>query len=88
MDLPFYADDTLSFKKKVQSLSPTDNCLTGIEGWIRTNILKLNSNKIDIILFTSIHNALHVENVTVCVGDFNITSVNAVSNLGLIFHSA
>jgi len=40
------------------------------------------------MLFTSKHNAIHMENVTVCFGDINITSVNNVRNLGVIFDSA
>jgi hypothetical protein len=92
----FYADDTqlyVSFKsnddaKKAHSLTLIESCLTDIEGWMRTNKLKLNSDKTEVMLFTSKHNALHMENVSVCVGDINITSVNSVRNLGVIFDSA
>jgi hypothetical protein len=49
----FYADDTqlyISFKPKgdavkAQSLLLIENCLTDIEGWMRINMLKLNSDK-------------------------------------------
>jgi len=70
---------------KAQSLSLTENCLTDIEGWMRTNMLKLNSEKTEVMLFTSKHNAIHMKNVTVCFGDVDITPVNTVSNLGVIF---
>ncbi|KAK2152371.1 hypothetical protein LSH36_330g03014 [Paralvinella palmiformis] len=68
----FYADDTqlyISFKSnedavKAQSLSLIENCLTDIEGWMRTNMLKLNNDKTEVMLFTSKHDAIHMENVT------------------------
>jgi len=92
----FYADDIqlyISFKMKedavkAQSLSLIENCLTDIEGWMRTYMLKLNSDKTEVMLFISKHNAIHMKNVTVCFGDINITSVNTVRNLGVIFDSA
>ena len=41
------------------SLSLIENCLTDIEGWILTNMLKLNSDKTKVMMFTSYHNAIH-----------------------------
>jgi len=87
-----YADDTqlyISFKSKedavkAQSLSLIENCLTDNEGWMRTNMLKLNSDKTEVMLFTSKHNAIHMKNVTVCFGDINITPVNIVKNVGYL----
>ena len=55
---------------------------------MRTNMLKLNSDKTEVMLFTAKHNAIHIENVTVCFGDINITPVNTVRNLGVMFDSA
>ena len=86
----FYADDThlhTSFKPKedavkAQSLSLIENCLTDIEGWTRTNMFKLNSDKTEVMLFISKHNAIRMKNVTVCFGDSNITSVKTLRNLG------
>jgi len=56
--------------------------------WMRTNMLKLNSDKTEVMLFTSKHNAINMKNVTVCFGDINITPVNTVRNLDVIFDSA
>ena len=44
---------------KAHSLSLIENCLTDIEGWILTHMLKLNSDKTKVMLFTSYHNAIH-----------------------------
>ena len=57
-------------------------------GWMRTIMVKLNSDKAEVMLFTSKHNAIHMENFTVCFGDINITPVNTARNLGVIFDSA
>jgi len=65
---------------KAQSLSLIENCLTDIEGWMRRNMLKLNSDKTEVMLFTFKHNAIHMENVTVCFGDINITYGSTVRN--------
>jgi len=51
-------------------------------------MLKLNSDKTEVMLFTSKHNAIHMKNVTVCFGDINITPVNTLRNLRVIFDSA
>ena len=58
---------------KAQSPSVIKNYLTDIEGWMHTNMLKLNSDKTEVMLFTPKHNSIHMENVTVCFGDINIT---------------
>ena len=91
----FYADDTqlyISFKPKdgaaqTDSLELIERCLTDIERWMRVNMLKLNSENTEVVLFTSKHNTMQM-NVTVRVGDIDITSVNSVKNLGVIFDSA
>ena len=59
-----------------------------IERWMRVNMLKLNSKKSEVVLFTSKLNAMQMENVTVRVGNTDITSVNSVKTLGVIFDSA
>ena len=79
----FYADDA-----QTDSLELIERYLTDIEKWMRVNMLKLNSEKTEVVLFTSKHNYMQIENVTVCVGDTDITSVNSVKNLGVIFDSA
>ena len=74
-----YADDTqlyILFKPKdgaaqTDSLELIERCLTDIERWMRVNILKLNSEKTEVVLFTSKHKAMQMEKVTVRIGDTN-----------------
>lgn len=92
----FYADDTqlyVSFKPqnelaKSNALTLVEHCLTDIEKWMNENMLKLNSDKTEVMLFTSKHNAKHMNSVVVRVGDTEIASVSSVKNLGVIFDSA
>ena len=71
---------------QTDSLELTDRCIKDIERWMRVNMLKLNSEKTEVVLFTSKHNAMQMENVTVHVGDTDITSVHCVKSV--IFESA
>ena len=87
-----YLHDTqlyISFKPKdgaaqTDSLELIERCLTDIERWMRVNMLKLNSEKSEVVLFTSKHNVMQMENVTVRVGNTDITSVNSVKNLSAL----
>eukprot|EP00918_Siedleckia_nematoides_P003967 GHVU01008929.1.p1 GENE.GHVU01008929.1~~GHVU01008929.1.p1 ORF type:complete len:131 (-),score=6.53 GHVU01008929.1:185-577(-) len=71
----FYADDTqlyVSFKPqnelaKSNALTLVEHCLTDIEKWMNENMLKLNSDKTKVMLFTSKHNAKHVDTLVVRV---------------------
>ena len=91
----FYADDTqlyVSFKPnndagKIEALELIEKCLTDIESWMHKNMLKLNTDKTEAMLFLSKHNAKLIKDVSVKVGDCSITSTSAVKNLGVIFDS-
>ena len=91
----FYADDTqlyVSFKPnndagKHEALGLIEKCLTDIESWMHKNMLKLNTDKTEVMLFLSKHNAKLMKDVSVKVGDCLITSTSSVKNLGVIFDS-
>ena len=51
-------------------------------------MLNLNNYETKFMLFISKHRALQIEHITLCVGDINITTVNTVRNLGVIFDAA
>ena len=69
----FYADDTqlyLSFKSKdaviqTETLTRIDNYLIEIKAWMHQNMLKLNSNNIEVMPFTTKHTLQYMEKVSV-----------------------
>ena len=89
----FYADDTeiyLSFKSKDnaaqnEALRRTETCLADIEIWMHKNMLKLNSDKTEVILFTSVHNKKHLDGLSINFGGAQISSSSSVRNLGVVF---
>jgi hypothetical protein len=89
----FYADDSqvyLSFKpiadlSQIEALHRIERCLADIIAWMNTNMLKLNTDKTEVMLFTSKANAKYVENISVKVGQSMIKPTDRVRNLGAIF---
>ena len=49
-----------------------ESCLNDIVAWMHDNMLKLNTDKTEVIVFASQRNAKFVENVSVTVGESNI----------------
>ena len=86
----YYADDGqlyLSFKpscanSKNDSLDRIEKCLTEIVLWMNNNMLKINADKTELMIFTSQKNQKHVETMTVNIGNENIQPSNTVRNLG------
>jgi hypothetical protein len=91
----FYADDTqlyVSFKPKdklgqANALDLLERCLKDIEAWMSANMLKLNGDKTEILLFASKLNQKHLNDIVIRVGDAEIKAVSHVRNLGVIFDS-
>ena len=89
----FYADDTqlyISFKPRndvvqTEALKRLENCLVDIEAWMHQNMLKLNTDKTEVMLFASKHNSRHMNSISVQVGGSKIVSTNCVRNLGVMF---
>ena len=91
----FYADDTqlyLSFKPKddvaqCEALTRIENCLKYIESWMHQNMLKLNADKTEVMLFSSKHNSRTMDTISVDMGNSSIASTSCVRNLGVMFDS-
>ena len=91
----FYADDTqlyLSFKSKddvaqSEALTRIESCLKDIESWMHHNMLKLNTDKTEVMLFSSRHNSKSTDTISVNVGNSLIASRSHVRNLGVMFDS-
>ena len=89
-----YADDQqvyLSFSPtidgdKERCLNNLQNCIRNIRLWMRTNLLKLNDNKTEFIMVGSKNNLLkaNTRNTSVQIGNYFITCVDSVCDLGYI----
>ena len=91
-----YADDIqlyVSFPPSSVGLKSAkdqlEKCIKEIKMWMNSNGLKLNENKTELIVFgsTSMLSKINAHNISLCVGENNIQSVNKVRNLGVIFDS-
>ncbi|CAC5412707.1 unnamed protein product [Mytilus coruscus] len=86
-----YADDTQVY----MFIKPLDNwvnyfsklelCLSDISSWMSTNMLKLNQDKTELIIFTPKHLKASVPNLQLKVGNKVISSVSCVKSLGVYF---
>jgi len=91
----FYADDSqlyMSFKPKdklsqSETIHRVEQCLKDITSWMNANMLKLNAEKTEVIVFSSKHNSQHVSDVSIFVGNTNIKPSDCVRNLGAWFDS-
>ena len=80
----FYADDSqlyISFKPTEalcvsEALHRIEGCLADIVSWMHSNMLKLNEDKTEVILFTSKHNTRQLDKGSVKVGDSAIRSTS------------
>ena len=86
----YYADDGqlyLSFKPacidaKNKTLQRVEKCLSEIVSWMNNNMLKINADKTEVIVFTSQRNEKYVESISVNIGEENIKPSKCVRNLG------
>lgn len=87
-----FADDT----QLQQSCKPADihsviqtlqNCTTDIKSWMNTNMLKLNDDKTEAILFTSSSSSDSPLPTSITVGSSDISFSDSARNLGFIMDS-
>ena len=89
----FYADDTqlyVSFENNApeqQSTAVTrlNTCIGDIRNWLANNMLKLNDDKTEVILFTSKHALKSHPNVAVTVGEQPVRPATSIHNLGVVY---
>ena len=82
-----YADDTqlyVEFNKSsmAASLQHLELCTDGIKSWMSQNILKLNEDKTEVIVFGSRKYLEGMPSISIRVGDCTITPTRSVRNLG------
>ena len=85
-----YADDTQvymtlkSCDKWDDISSSIEACIADISTWMNSNMLKLNKDKTEFIVFSSKQHVKKTENLCIKVGSSYINSSMSVRNLGLI----
>ena len=62
-----------------------ERCVAGIRNWIRHNMLKLNDNKTELIVFASRYNQHLYSDVSMMIGNTTVVCESQVKNLGVIF---
>ena len=87
-----YADDTqvyMSLKPAAweETASTIQNCVSDINEWMSSNMLKLNQEKTELIVFAPKHQAIHLRETSITVGSNTIHAVSHVKNLGVLLVS-
>ena len=93
LDMHFYADDTqlyVSFEnnapeKRSTAVTRLNTCIGDIHKWLANNMLKLNDDKTELILFTSKHALKSHPSVAVTVGEQHVRPATSIRNLGVIY---
>ncbi len=91
----YYADDGqlyLSFQptckvSQSDAVNRVENCLIEIVDWMNRNMLKLNADKTELIVFSSQRNEKLVNSITIQIGEEKINSSKCVRNLGAFLDS-
>ena len=90
LDVHFYADDTqlyVSFmnsgrEERTAAVTRLNDCIRDVRTWLTRNMLKLNEEKMEVILFTSKHGLKSLSNITVTVGEQQQLHSPSVRDLG------
>ena len=88
----FYADDgqlymVIKLKRILepqQTLQQIETCVKDVCLWMLQNMLKLNDDKTEVIVFGTKHNLRKVEGLTVQVGSASVKHSRCVRNLGVM----
>ena len=86
-----YADDTqlyLSFDPKESTdreIQDLEACIASVKRWMQANMLKLNEDKTEFIVFGSPYFSRKLSCLSINVGNANINSTTKVKNLGAFF---
>ena len=85
-----YADDTqlyISFKCKdpLESLTRLNMCISDIRVWMIKNNLKINNSKTEFIIFRSPLLKQNLSDLSVSVGDMQVSPSSKVRDLGVVF---
>ena len=87
-----YADDSqlylhcLAVDQRSAALRLAE-CIERVEGWVKSNRLKLNSDKTQFLWFRSRQKLAKIDTKTMTIGEHSIESSTSAKNLGVTFDS-
>ena len=70
---------------KEKCLETLEGCISDIHLWMRTNMLKLNDDKTELIVLGTRQQLSKVGGVTITIGNYTIPAVSSAQNLGIHF---
>ena len=87
-----YADDTqlyISFKCKdpLESLTKLNMCISDIRVWMIKNKFKINDSETEFIIFRSLRLKINLSDLSVSVGDMQVSPSSKVTDLGVVLTS-
>ena len=88
IDYHMYADDNqiyLAFHlgDKGISIAKVEKCVAEIRVWMRNNMLKLNDDKTEVVMFSSPHHKACLKNQVLNIGSVQISPAPGARNLGV-----
>ena len=92
IEFHLYADNTqiyLSFKPSISNskfdcIARIEKCINEINIWMTQNLLKLNSDKTEFILFSTRHQLSKEDDISIQIGNNTVKPTNNVRNLGFV----
>lgn len=85
-----YADDTQAYNILETSSQWSDTsdritqCVEALHGWMNDNMLKMNQEKFEFIIFHPKHRKVDLQKCTISIGDSNFVPSDHVRNLGVV----
>ena len=72
-------------EERTAAITRLNDCTRDVRTWLTRNMLKLNDEKTEVILFTFIHGLKSLPNITVTVGEQQQLQSSSVHDLGVIY---
>lgn len=91
VNILLYADDTQLYiafdlsKPANQIISRIEACVDDISSWMRTNRLKLNENKTELLVITSPRQSTNHSKIELRIGTNTVRTSSEARNLGIVF---
>ena len=94
LDVHFYTDDTqlyISFmnndpEERSTAVARLNDCIKDVRTWLTQNMLKLNDEKTEVILFTSKHGLKSLPNIADSVGAQQQLQSSSVRDLEVLYY--